>query len=103
MSRVKIIFAIMGSLVVALAVAWQVWLGPQVAFAKVATAYGAKKVCSCVHVTGREAASCLIDFTEDVSAVSFEITEDGVSANVLGGLVSETAQHVQGQGCRLIE
>jgi hypothetical protein len=56
-----------------------------------------------VHVTGREAASCLIDFTEDVSAVSFEITEDGVSANVLGGLVSETAQHVQGQGCRLIE
>ena len=81
--------------------AWQLWLGEQVAFAKVATAYGAKKVCSCLYVGGRDMALCEADFTEDVSLVSFEADGSGVTASVLGGLVSERAVHHDGQGCRL--
>ena len=103
MSRVKIFFAILGVLAITVAAIWYVWIGPQVAYAKVATAYGAKKVCSCLYLTNRSEASCLTDFTEDVSAVNFEITPKAVSAHVLGGLVSETAQYVEGQGCRLVQ
>ena len=80
---------------------WQLWLGEQVAFAKVATAYGAKKVCSCLYVGGRDMALCEADFTEDVSLVSFEDTGSGVRASVLGGFVNETAVHREGLGCRV--
>ena len=90
-----------GGVVVAGAAIWAFWLSEQVAFAKVATAYGAKKVCSCLHVSGRDMALCEADFTEDVSLVSFTQTETSVTASVLGGLVSETARHHPGQGCRL--
>jgi len=94
---------------------WQFWLKPQVAFGQVATAYGAKQVCSCRFVADREFESCLGDFTEDVSAVSFKVsssrvTEDGgtaasntVTASVLGGLIKNRARHEPGLGCTVVK
>ena len=94
---------------------WQFWLKQQVAFAQVATAYGAKLVCSCRFVAEREFDSCLGDFTTDVSAVSFKVTssrvtEDGtktandsVTASVMGGLIKNHARFAPGLGCTVVK
>ncbi|MEM5515496.1 hypothetical protein WNY37_00950 [Henriciella sp. AS95] len=94
-------------LVVALGVvaiaAWQFWLKDQVAFGEVATAYGAKVVCSCRFVAEREMASCKNDFTEDVSAVTFKETGNSIMASAAAGLVSATATFEPGLGCTLVD
>ena len=102
MKRVKVFAAVLAVLVIGGGIAWQVWLKDQVGYAKVATASGAKMVCSCRFVAGRDMDSCMRDFTEDVSAVSF--SEDGqtITAGVLGGVVSATARHETGLGCALV-
>ena len=94
---------------------WQFWLKQQVAFAQVATAYGAKQVCSCQFVAERELDSCLGDFTEDISAVSFsvsssQVTQNGMSsqnktvtASVLGGLIKNQARFEPGLGCTVVK
>lgn len=80
---------------------WQVWLKEQVAYARLATAYGAKMVCSCRFVAGREMESCLTDFTADVGAVRFEESRSTIRASVFG-LVSDRAVHTPGTGCTLV-
>ena len=87
---------------VAALLGWQFFLKDTLAQARVAVPYGAKMVCSCRFVAGRDMASCMRDFTEDVSAVSF--SEDGrtITAGVLGGVVSATARHETGLGCALV-
>lgn len=94
---------------------WQFWLKQQVAFAQVATAYGAKQVCSCQFVAERDLDSCLGDFTQDISAVSFsvsssQITQNGtstqsktVTASVLGGFVKNQARFEPGLGCTVVK
>ena len=94
---------------------WHFWIKQQVAFAQVATAYGAKQVCSCQFVAERAFDSCLGDFTEDVSAVSFrvsssQVTENGnttvndtVTASVLGGLIKNRARFEPGLGCTVVK
>lgn len=82
---------------------WQFWLKGQVDYAKVATAYGAKMVCSCLHVAERPMESCKQDFTADVSAVSFSDNGDTTRAQVLGGLVSAKAKFEPDLGCTLVE
>ena len=82
---------------------WQFWLKDQVAFAKVATAYGAKQVCSCLHVANRDMASCETDFTVDVSAISFADANNTTTASVLSGLVSAKARYEPGLGCTLVK
>ena len=100
MRGVKIILWAAAALIVAVALLW-VFVGrEQVAFARVGTAYGAKKVCSCLHVSGRSLAECERDFTEDLSTVTFADTGDGATAEVLW--FRERAEHVPGQGCRLV-
>lgn len=84
-------------------ITWQVWLKDQVAYAKVATAYGAKMVCSCLHVGEREMASCRNDFTADVGAVSFADDGQTTRASVLGGLVGAEARFEPGLGCTLVK
>ena len=101
MRRVKTISAGVVALIAGGALAWEFALAEQVEFAKVATAYGAKKACSCRYLGERPMELCERDFTEDVGLVSFVDTGEGVTASVLGGLVSETARHYPGQGCRL--
>ena len=103
MRAVKIILVVLVGLGVAAALVWRFALADQVAFARVATNYGAKKVCSCLHVSGRGLSACEADFTEDVSAVTFTALTDGARADVLGGRITATARHVPGQGCRLVE
>lgn len=94
---VVVVLAAIGGLV------WQVWLKGQVAYARVATAYGAKMVCSCLHVAERPMESCRHDFTADVSAVSFSDSNNTTRAQVLGGLVSAEAKYEPGLGCTLVK
>lgn len=86
---------------------WHFWLAGQVSFARNATAYGAKSVCSCLHVSGLPLDECKAGFTQDVSMVKFAQERvdgrEGVTASVLGGLVSATARHEPGLGCTLVE
>lgn len=103
MTKVKTLLIVLAVLGLAGAALWQVWLKDQVAFAEMATAYGAKMVCSCRFVAGRDMDSCRRDFTVDISAFTFEEGEAHVRTSVLGGLVSARAQHTPGMGCALTE
>ncbi|MEM9573212.1 MAG: hypothetical protein AAF996_17220 [Pseudomonadota bacterium] len=115
MKPVKVLLFTLFALIVIGGAVWQFWLKQQVAFAQVATAYGAKQVCSCRFVAERPLQSCLGDFTENVSAVSFkvsssEVTENGdtveadtVTASVLGGLVKNRARFEPGLGCTVVK
>jgi len=116
MKLVKAILILLAVLAVVFGLFWQFWLKDQVALAKVATAYGAKQVCSCLFVAGREMESCRTDFTQDISAISFEvkqsytttedhatITQETVRASALAGLISDTAQFEPGLGCTLVK
>lgn len=87
---------------VAALLGWQFFLKDTLAQARVAVPYGAKMVCSCRFVAERPMDSCMQDFTEDLSAVSF--TEDGetIRASVLGGWIKAEASHEPGLGCTLI-
>ncbi len=90
------------ALVAALAAGgWRFWMKDQVAYARVATAYGAKQVCSCRFISAREIDSCLGDFTQDISLVSFSEEGQEITASVLGGLVRATAAYEDGLGCAL--
>lgn len=83
---------------------WQFFLKDQVAYAKIATAYGAKMVCSCRFVAERPMASCMTDFTTDVSMITFTQADTSIRASVLGGLVSSEARNTGPEtGCTLVE
>jgi len=113
MNPVKALLIGLAALIMIGGAVWQFWLKEQVAFAQVATAYGAKQVCSCLFVAEREFDSCLGDFTEDVSQVNFavsssRITENGrsrrddtVTAEVFGGMIQNRARFEPGLGCTL--
>jgi hypothetical protein len=95
---VLVILGVIGLLV------WQFFLKDQVAYARIATAYGAKMVCSCRFVAERPMESCLTDFTTDISMVSFTESETAIRASVLGGLVSSEARNTGPEtGCTLVE
>ncbi|MGA1341962.1 MAG: hypothetical protein ACO33A_02780 [Hyphomonas sp.] len=84
--------------------AWQSFLKDQVAFARIASAYGAKMVCSCRFVAGRPMESCLTDFTADLSQIKFKESGDTIRASVLGGLISSQARNTGPEtGCTMVE
>jgi hypothetical protein len=84
--------------------AWQSFLKDQIAFARIASAYGAKMVCSCRFVAGRPMESCLTDFTADLSQIRFKEYGDTVRASVLGGLISSQARNTGPEtGCTMVE
>lgn len=103
MKLVKAAVVIVIMLGVAALLAWQFLIKDQIDLARVATPYGAKMVCSCRFVAERPMESCLVDFTEDVSAVSFHEENNAIRATVLGGVVSATAVHEAGLGCTLVD
>ena len=103
MKVVKVLLITFAVMLVLIGVGWQVWLKDQVAYARIATAYGAKQVCSCLHVAERPMDSCLGDFTTDISAVSFADDGGETRATVLGGLVSARARFEPGLGCTLVK
>ena len=102
MKLVKALLIIAALLAVTGGLVWQFWLKGQVAYAEVATAYGAKMVCSCLHVAGRGMESCKGDFTADVSQVTFADDGAATRASVLGGLVKAEARYEPGLGCTLV-
>ena len=115
MKFVKVILIILAVLAVAFGAFWQFYLKEQVAFAKVATAYGAKMVCSCRFVAERDMESCMGDFTEDVSQIDFEVvtrsaevdghtakSKQSVTASAPFGLSKDTAVFEPGLGCTLV-
>ena len=81
---------------------YSVWLKPQLEFAAVATAFAAKKACSCVHVAKLSFEQCRADFTDDVSMATFTPGENRMTVSVLGGRVSSEAVYTPGLGCRLL-
>jgi len=105
MKFVKVILVVLTVIAVIGAVFWQAWLKDQVAYARIATAYGAKSACSCRFVAGREMASCRGDFTQDLSMFTFADTDTdagrGVRVSLLSGLVSAHATYTPRQGCTL--
>ena len=101
MRFVKTILIVLVVLVLLAGGLWQFWLRDQVAFGQMATAYGAKMVCSCRFVAERDMASCQTDFTVDVSPFTFREGDGYVEVSVLGGLVASRADHIPGLGCRV--
>ncbi len=102
MKLVKALLIVMAVLVVMAGLGWQFWLKGQVAYASVATSYGAKMACSCLHVAERPMDSCLEDFTTDMSQVTFSDEDNVTRASVLGGLVKSDARYEPGLGCALV-
>ena len=115
MKPVKTVLIVVFVLAIIGAGIWQFWLKQQIAFAQVATAYGAKQVCSCRFVATRETESCLVDFTADFGAVNFDVSssrvtengatrsDDTVTASVLGGLIKSRARYEAGLGCAVVK
>lgn len=102
MRVVKVIIGLGLGLVIAGGLGYTLWLKPQLEFASVATAYGAKKMCSCLFVSDLSLDSCKADFTEDISMVDFTPDETGVTVEVLGGRISARADYQSGLGCALV-
>jgi hypothetical protein len=104
MKLVKAFATILVLLGVAGGLVWQFHFKDQVTFARIATAYGAKMVCSCRFVAERPMDSCMRDFTTDLSMITFQETGTTIRASVLGGLVSSRASQTGAEtGCTLVE
>ncbi|GLQ22641.1 hypothetical protein GCM10007853_05150 [Algimonas ampicilliniresistens] len=102
MSAVKVIITILALLFAAVGAAYQFWLKPQIEFAQIGTAYGAKKMCSCLNVSELSLDQCKADFTEDISMVTFIPDKNAVTVEVLGGRISNRAIYRPGLGCTLV-
>ena len=75
-----------------------------IGYAKMATGFGAKQMCSCLHVSGRPLDSCMADFPAEARG-AVTITEDGdtVRASVLFGAISSAAVYEEEFGCRITD
>jgi len=73
-----------------------------VAYAHVATAYAAKQLCSCLHVSGRAMDSCMAEFPQEARG-NFTVTSTGnrVHASVLLNAIGADAVYEDEYGCRL--
>ena len=103
MKLVKVFAVIIVALAIIGALVWQLGAKDQVAFARIATAYGAKMTCSCRFVAGRDMDTCMGDFTADMSPVSFTETADSIRTSAAFGLASSEARFEPGLGCTLVE
>ena len=80
-----------------------VWQGPVwLAQARAGSAYAARIGCSCIHVQGRDAASCRADFEPGMTLV--RMAHDAEAKTVTGSvplLASRTARFAGASGCVL--
>lgn len=102
MNRVKALLIGVAVLAFAGLATWQFWLREQAQFAQIASAYGAKMVCSCRFVAGRPMDSCLTDFTTDLSVFRFRETGSTIRVSVPGGFIHSEASFTPGLGCTLV-
>ena len=72
------------------------------AHVEILTALGAKQVCSCLHVAGREMDSCQGDFTFDMSGISYTDEDNMTRASAQDGRVTAQAKFTPGLGCTLV-
>lgn len=101
MSVVKVIIGLGVALIAIGVAAYAFWLKPQLEFAEIATAFGAKKFCSCLYVAELSVDQCKIDFTDDVSMATFIPEDKAVTVDVMGGRISSRAIYQEGLGCVL--
>lgn len=101
MSVVKVIIGLGVALIAIGFSAYAFWLKPQLEFAEIATAFGAKKFCSCLYVAELSVDQCKIDFTDDVSMATFIPEDKAVTVDVMGGRISSRAIYQEGLGCVL--
>jgi hypothetical protein len=74
-----------------------------VTYARVATAYAAKQLCSCLHVSGRTMDSCMAEFPQDARGqISVTSTGNTVHAGVVFNAISADAVYEEEYGCRLL-
>ena len=88
--------------VVAGAAAWWTWGTEAMGYAEAGTAYGAKTVCSCRYIGGRDTKSCEQDFVPGMELVM--LSEDDATRSVTASvplIASHTAQYREGFGCVL--
>ena len=102
MKPVKVISWLAAIFALAVVAGYILFARPLLQFAPLASAYGAKKVCSCVFVAERDLEACKADFTEDVSAATFVLEESAVRVEILGGRYVERAEYRGGLGCTLV-
>ena len=62
-------------------------------------AAGAKLVCSCVYVAGRDEAACRRETTTDLGALTITVEDNTVRVTSLGGRVVAEARFEPGLGC----
>lgn len=105
MKYVKVIGIIVIVLAALAAGAWQIWGKDIKAQAEMGAAFGAKHVCSCLHIAERPMDICKKDFVaaEDFEGFTFE--DDGSITTVAApmGLGTAKARFQPGMGCALVE
>lgn len=91
-----------GAVALLLAIGGAAWAGRDIyAFARIGTSYAAKQTCSCLFLSGRDLASCKMDYPQDaVSQFTWKVAEEKVTVSAAAGLIAATAQFEDGYGCR---
>ncbi len=102
MKTVKVLFVLAAVIAIAAIGIWQFHLKGQVAYARLATAYGAKQVCSCRYIGERPMKSCLGDFTSDVSALRFSEGTNEIIVKAPFGMARAHARYDPKLGCAII-
>lgn len=94
----------LGGLVVLGVGATGAWMAREpLQYAEIATAYGAKQLCSCRFVAGRTEAACLAEFPAEArQQISMATTANGVRASAAFGLIAAEAATTPEGGCTLI-
>jgi len=98
----------LGIVVIVLAVlaggVWQFWGKDLAEAAKIGAAFGAKQVCSCLHIAERGMESCRTDFVGD-DFKDFTFADDGKVTTVKApfGLGTAQAKFEPGLGCALVQ
>lgn len=109
MKNVKALLVAAGILALAIGAVRLFYPNQQVAHAdglaraEILAALGAKQVCSCLHIAGREMNSCKSDFTFDMSGISYTDENNMTRAQSHGGKVQAQAKFTPGLGCTLVE
>jgi hypothetical protein len=89
--------------VVALGVAAAIY-GPTVlGYLRIGTTFAAQQTCACVHVSGRELASCVTDLGKAGELLSVKVEGDTVRATALLGLFSGESKNEPPYGCHPVK
>ncbi len=97
--KVLIALAVAGLIVLSL---WQFSVRGQVAYARLATAYAAKQICSCRFIGKRPMQSCMGDFTADISALKINETGQEIIAKAPFGMARARARYTPVLGCAVV-